>query len=164
VVRSVVYKVLGDRLDIEEARTLALSGDLEAVLQRLEKRRLVQRHYLTDEEQRQLAVQEVSLELAGVAEREIAALGTETVRRARNARQEARAINEAVRRADQRFRRLEIEAPVLRRFLRKAKRLRQRQLRSLELAIRDLEALRDAKDELDAVYASFLDEATSLTS
>ena len=45
-VRSTVYRVLGDKLDREEAGTLALAGDLESVVQKLKRRRRIRLHHL----------------------------------------------------------------------------------------------------------------------
>ena len=158
-VRSVVHRVLGDKLDREEARTLALAGDLESAVRKLKQRRQIRRHHLDANQQRRLAVQEVSLELAGRSEKEIAALVSEAVRRAREAKRGVLSIQERAAQQRQFFKDFDTQAPMLRRFLREANRLMSRQTRTLQAGIRDPDALGAAIEELEAVYKRHLDDA-----
>ena len=151
--------MLGIELSSDDARQLARTGDLESVLRDLRDRRGVRRSYLSPEEDLSLAVQEVSLRQAGVAEAEIGELVSRRVGKAKSLRESRRLAQSHASDLEGLIRRYENESPKFRKFLRQVEQLRAKRAMTLKMTISDEARQRRAIDELSRLIKGHIDEA-----
>lgn len=149
-------------LSESDARQLAVLGDLDTALDRLRRRMTVQRvipgTVSNEYSQVRLAVYELAAEATGGPEalQEVIRRGVETEKAAAAAK--SRAI-EKIRQFEKIFDERRAASAAEREFIRRASRLRVRQVNQLRISILDAEALERAIAELDVLYGRYMTDA-----